>query len=51
MYWLTSIDILCSDGDSAAAQVMFYTSTHMEFIHDHADYGFTFPGPATFSWG
>ena len=32
------------------AQVMFYTSTHMEYIHDHADYGFTV-SDAKFNWG
>ena len=28
---------------------MFYTSTHMEYIHDHADYGFTVSDPK-FNW-
>lgn len=30
-------------------QVMFFTSTHMEYIHDHADYGFTVSDPK-FNW-
>ena len=31
-------------------QVMFLTASHMEYIHDHADYGFTV-SDVKFNWG
>ena len=30
-------------------QMMFYTASHMEYIHDHADYGFT-ASDVQFKW-
>lgn len=35
---------------NAHLQVMFNTAMHSEFIHDHADYGFTV-SDVKFNWG
>ncbi|CAI8021486.1 Glutathione reductase, mitochondrial, partial [Geodia barretti] len=40
----------CVNVGCVPKKVMFYTSSHMEYIHDHADYGFTV-SDAKFNWG
>ncbi|CAK8671816.1 glutathione reductase-like [Clavelina lepadiformis] len=40
----------CVNVGCVPKKVMFYTASHAESLHDHADYGFTVPQPVTFTW-